>query len=209
MKSKLRFLCFVMIFLFAACWIGSVYAATETSPCTSYYTAYQSAVDVYYTALLAVQRAEVAYREALPGSYPIPSNLKHLVKEYKSDPEGFLKKWKEGVSVHRNIPGPLSGILEVLNAIGSLSDTAALIKAKKDTNTAYDAAKAAFDAAKKAFEDCTGQTVVTIWCERGADCQTPPGVPGNPKAHYNFKCPNYIRVGAKLPRLAKACPGTW
>lgn len=50
---------------------------------------------------------------------------------------------------------------------------------------------------------------MTIWCERGADCKNPPGVAGNPKAHYNAKCPDYIRVGAKLPLLAKACLGTW
>ncbi len=184
MKSKLRFLCFVMIFLFAACWIGSVYAATESSPCTSYFTAYLSAFDAYNAALLASQKAEILYLAALPGSYPIPSNLQHLADEYKKDPESFIKKWKEGVSVHRNIPGPLSALLEVLNAVGSLRDTAALIKARKDTKAAYNTAVTTLAAAKKALEACQGVTIVTIWCERGADCQTQPGVPENPiKTH--------------------------
>ena len=209
MKSKLRFLCFVMIFLFAACSIVYVHAASETSPCTSYSRAYQSAFAAYNAALLAVQRAEVLYLEALPGSYPIPSNLKHLQEEYKSNPEAFIKKWKDGVSVHRNIPGPLGKLLEVLNPIASLSDTAALIQARTDTNAAYASAVTTLEAAEKALEECQGVTIVTIYCERGANCQNLPGVQGNPKAHYVFKCPNYIRVGAKLPLLAKACPGTW
>ena len=91
MKSKFCFLCFVMIFLSAACWIVSVHAATESSPCTKYYTAYQNAVAAYNTALEAVQRAEILYRKAIPGSFPIPSNLKHLEEEYKSDPDAFFK----------------------------------------------------------------------------------------------------------------------
>ena len=95
MKSTFRFLYFVIIFLFAACWIVSVHAASESSSCTSYYTAYQSAIEIYNAALEAAQRAEVAYLEAIPGSYPIPSNLQHLQEEYESDPEGFIKKWKE------------------------------------------------------------------------------------------------------------------
>ena len=51
---------------------------------------------------------------------------------------------------------PLSGILEVLNTIGSLSDTAALIQARTDTKAAYNAATAALEAAKTALEDCHG-----------------------------------------------------
>ncbi len=103
----------------------------------------------------------------------------------------------------------LSVFLEILNSLGELSSADELKKAVIAADDAYDAAKASHDAAKKALEDCQGITVVTIWCERGADCQTPPGVVSNPKLHYNSKCPNYIRVGAKLPLLAKACPGTW
>ena len=91
----------------------------------------------------------------------------------------------------------------------TLANQATIIQAVIDAAAAYDTAVTALETNKKALENCTGVTVVTIWCERGADCKNPPGVQGNSKAHYNGKCPNYIRVGAKLPLLAKACPGTW
>ena len=206
MKATLSFLCFLMIFLSSACWIVSVPAAPESSSCADYLTAYLSAVDAYNTALEAAQRAEIAYLEAIPGSYPIPSNLKHLVDEYDSDPEAFIKKWKEGVSVHQKIPGVLSGLLEALNTVGSLSDTDALKRARTEAKTAYDSAVTALNAAKKALEDCQGVTVVTIYCERGASCQSPPGVQRNPKAHQVFDCPDKI---SGLLGVRVDCPGTW
>ena len=108
MKSPLCFLCFAMIFLSSACWIVSVHAASKTSPCTSYYTAYQSVVDAYNTALEKMQRIQVAIAKVLPGQ-SVPDELKHLEDEYDSDPTGFYKTLEGmGVSLPGWISGPLS-----------------------------------------------------------------------------------------------------
>ena len=203
MKSPLCFLCFVMIFLSSACWIVSVHAASETSPCTSYDTAYKSAVDAYSIALEAVQKAEVLYRKAIPGSFPIPSNLKHLAEEYDSEPDAFFNKLKEGMAVHPNMPTRTSAFL---NGWLDIMDMAAANQAKIDTQAAYDSAVTALAAAQKALQDCQGTPVVTIYCERGAKCKMIPGVQGNPKAHYVFECPDEINwiLGINID-----CPGTW
>lgn len=203
MKSTFHFLCFFMIFLSAACWIVPVHAASESSLCTSYFTAYQSALDAYNTALEALQKAEVLYRKAIPGSFPIPSNLQHLAEEYDSDPDSFFETLKEGMSVHPNMPTRTSAFL---NTWLDIIDMAAANQAKADTQASYDAAVATLEAAETALEDCQGVLVVTIYCERGADCQNPPRVQGNPKAHFVFECPDKISgfLGIKVD-----CPGTW
>lgn len=180
MKSKFYFLYFFMIFLSAVCLIVSGHAATESSPCTSYYTAYQNAVVAYNTALEAVQKAEILYRKAIPGSFPIPSNLKHLEKEYNSDPDAFLKKVKEGVYTHPNIPKNLSRTQAFLDGWLDVMDMASAQTAKSDAQAAYDAATATLEVAETALEACQGMTVVTIYCERGVSCQSPPGS-GQPK----------------------------
>lgn len=200
-KTTFIFLCLVLVLLS----IG-VFDVHASSACVSYYTAYQGAVDAYKTALEALQRAEVLYRKAIPGSFPIPSNLKHLEEEYNADPDAFFKKVKEVVYTHPNIRKSLSKTQAFLNAWLDIMDMSAALTARSDARDAYDAAKTAVETNKKALENCTGVTVVTIWCERGADCKKQPGVQGNPKAHFNFKCPNYIRGGFNL---AIACPGTW
>ena len=166
--------------------------------CTSYYSTYVSKVEVHNSKREAYHRVQVAIAKKIP-PFIAPLELKHLEDEYDSDPNGFYKTVEAmGVGLPGYISGPISGtqLLELNQALS-------------EAKTAYYGAVSAYEAAKKELEECQGMTVVTIWCERGTDCNNPPGDQFNPKAHFNFKCPNYIRVGAKLPRLAQACPGTW
>ena len=176
-KRTFIFFCFLMIFLSSVCWIVSVHAASESSSCTDYYSAYESAVVAYNTALETLQSVQVAVSKATPYS-SVPAELKHLEDEYDSDPNGFYKTLEGmGVALPGYVSGPLSAtqLVELRNALS-------------EEQTTYDSAVTAEATAKKALEDCQGVTVVTIWCERGASCQTPPGEQGRPKAHYVFDC---------------------
>ena len=173
----------------------NVYA---NSSCTNYYSTYLAKVEVHNSKREAYHRVQVAVIKATPYA-SVPPEWKHLENEYNSDPDGFYKT-VEGMGVR--MPGWVSGSLALLQL-------PELRQALSEAKTAYYGAVSAYEDAKKKLEQCQGMTVVMIWCERGADCNNPPGDQFNPKAHFNSKCPNYLRVGAKLPLLAQACPGTW
>ena len=192
-KATFRLLCLMWMILLS---VGVFHVHADS--CTSYLSDYLSKVDAHSRALKARDYVRVAVIKGTPYS-SVPPELKHLEDEYDSDPSGFYKT-VEGMGV--SLPGYVSGPL-------SLMQMAELRGALSDAETAYNTAVTELDTATNALEKCQGMSVMTIWCERGANCQDPPGVQDNPKAHFNFKCPNYIRVGAKLPLLAKACPGTW
>lgn len=172
-KSTFRFLCFVMIFFSLACWIVSAHAASESSPCTSYLSAYLSAVEALESARETRDAVRVAVIKATPYA-SVPTELQDLEDEYDSDPDGFYKTL-EGMGV--GLPGYVSGPISEMQRLE-------IRKALSDAEAAYNAASTAYDSAKKSLEDCTGVNIVTIWCERGANCQNPPGVQGRPKAHY-------------------------
>ena len=192
-KTTFRLLCLTQMVLLSISMLD-VHAASESSSCTDYYSAYQSAVDAYNTTNETLQSVNVVV--AKKTGVNVPDEWKHLEDEYDSDPNGFYKTL-EGMGVA--LPGSVSGPL-------SLAQFAELRGAKTDATTAYDSAVEALEAAEKALADCQGVTIVTIWCERGASCQTPPGEQGRPKAHYVFDCPDQIKgsLGIKAD-----CPGTW
>ena len=146
---------------------------------------YVAKVEVHNSKREAYHRVQVAVEKKQPPFIASPE-LKHLEDEYNSDPTGFYKTIEGmGVGMPGYISGPLS-LVELADLRGSLSDA----------KTAYYGAVSAYNDAKKKLEQCQGMSVVTIWCERGADCNNPPGDQFNPKAHFNFKCPNHLRVGS-------------
>ena len=143
----------------------------------------------------AYHRVQVAVLKATPYA-SVPPEWKHLENEYNSDPDGFYKT-VEGMGV--GMPGWVSGSLALLQL-------PELRQALSEAKTACYGAVSAYNDAKKKFEQCQGMTVETIWCERGANCQSPPGVQGRPKAHYVFDCPDEIDgiLGINID-----CPETW
>ena len=191
MKFKTNFgvLCLVLVLLSIG--LLDVHAAS----CTSYYSDYYSKVDAFNSAMNKLQRINVAVIKATPYA-SVPNEWKHLEDEYDSDPTGFYKTL-EGMGVA--LPGYVSGPLSAIQLVE-------LRKAKTKADAAYISAEAAQKAAEKALEDCTGMSVDTIWCERGADCQMIPGVQGLPKAHFVFDCPDKI---SGLLGIKRDCPGTW
>ncbi|MDE0015016.1 MAG: hypothetical protein OXU51_02430 [Candidatus Poribacteria bacterium] len=209
MKRKTAFLLYVLvgvILLFSFGLLVYVRAADQnSSSCASYLKDYFEKQTQYDSAVGIMQNAQVSVIKATPYA-SVPPELKDVADSYDSNPSAFMDSLKDGLSTHPNVPSNILGLLSGLSQASSLWDRRQVLSAAQ---SAYDSASTALSAAEKALANCTGQSIVTIYCERGAKCQMTPGVSGNPKAHYNGKCPDYIRVGAKLPLLAKACPGKW
>ena len=176
--------------------------AVHADPCATYQSDYDSKDTAYRAAMDNLLRANVAVEKNTPyGS--VPSTYKDLEKEYEKNPGGFLKTLKQGLDVHPNMPTKTGAFIDTaLNFI----NVANIRKARSDAVIALGVAKAAREAAKKALENCKGSPVQIVWCERGASCQTPPGVQGLPRKHYVSDCPDKI---SGLFGIKRDCPGTW
>ena len=156
-KTTFSLLCLVMLLLSVG--VVDIHAIS----CTSYFSTYLNKLELHNSALKTLDRVRVVVLKGTPYA-SVPPELAHLEGEYDSDPTGFyLTIQTMGVA----IPGYVSGTL-------SLQQLVELRGALSDAEAAYDRAVTAYNTAKKAFEDCQGMTIVTIWCERGADCQEPP-----------------------------------
>ena len=109
------------------------------------------------------------------------------------------------MSTHPNVP---SNALGFINGLSTAAQQYELIQVEAAAVTTYDAAKAAHDAAKAALANCQGQSIVTIWCERGADCQLASDGSSNtnPRAHYVSDCPDDVEGAFNLN---VDCPGQW
>ena len=162
MKSTVSFLCFLMILFSSAYFMDGHAAETHTSSCTDYLTSYLSAVEAFNSANETLQRVNVAVAKAT--GINVPPEYTHLENEYDSDPTGFYQTI-QGMGVA--LPGYISGPLLLQQIIG-------LNRAKIEAQTTYNTADAALDRATNYLQDCQGTTIITIWCERGADCQNPP-----------------------------------
>ena len=156
-KTTFSLLCLVMLLLSVG--VLDIHAIS----CTSYYSTYVNKVELHNSARETYHHMQLAVAKKTP-PFIAPPELAHLEDEYNSDPTGFyLTIQTMGVA----IPGYVSGTL-------SLQQSAELRGALSDAEAAYNRAVTAYNEAKKALEDCQGTTIVTIWCERGADCQEPP-----------------------------------
>ena len=190
LKTTFIFLCLLLILLS----IGHL--DVNANSCASYLSDYLSKVSAYNAALETLQRLSVAVAKKTPGQN-IPAEYSDLEDEYDSNPTSFFENLKTAVSVHPGTPSNLSGFI---NGLAQTSQLLQLIQAYTAAQTNYDTAVTAITNAKTALENCTGMTVVTIWCELGADCQNPPGVQGNPRAHKIYDCEEkfYFALGSFL-----------
>lgn len=176
--------------------------AVHADPCATYQSDYDSKDTAYRTAMDNLLRANVAVLKATPYA-PVSPDLSDLEEEYDSDTPGFLRSLKSAMDVHPNMPTRTGAFInEILNIINMGNIRAA----RSAAVVAVGAAKAAREAARRALEACKGSPVQIVWCERGSDCQTPPGVEGIPRGHFVFECPDKISgfLGIKVD-----CPGTW
>ncbi len=204
MKRKTTFLLCVLVgvILLSSALLVYVRAADQNSShCASYLKDYFDKTEAYQDALETFNRAQVATAKASP-SGNVPPDMKKYEDEYDANSKDYLGKLKDGLSTHPNSPSNISGL------INGLGETVSRLQLMQVEAAAYQAALAALTAqkeAEKALANCTGQSIVTIWCERGADCQLHDGNT-NPKAHYVYDCPDKIEG---VFNLNVACPGEW
>ena len=208
MKRKTTFLLYVLvgvIFLSSVCLLLYVRAADQNSSpssCAPLVKDYLEKTKAFEDARDAFIRAKVATAKASPTGN-VPPEWKEFEDEYDANPKEYLSKLKDGLSTHPNSPSNTSGLVSGLDETASRLQ---LMQAEAAAAIAYDAALAAQEEAERALANCTGQSIVTIWCERGPDCQMTPGVSGNPKAHYVYDCPDQVEG---VLNINMDCPGQW
>ncbi|MDE0425436.1 MAG: hypothetical protein OXN25_11245 [Candidatus Poribacteria bacterium] len=212
MRYKATFLIYGLVGVILACLIVSVRAANQNSnPCDSYLTDYLEKTKVYEDARDTLVRAKVATAKASP-SGNVPPEYKEYEDEYDSNTNDFFNKLKDGMSTHPKVP---SNTLGILTGLSQASQQYQLMQVEA---AALEAANNAFTAqqeAEKALSNCQGQSIVTIWCERGADCQMAQRGSSNtnPKAHQTLNCPDKIKglLGIKVncPEKLWSCDPTY
>lgn len=193
-RTTFSLLCLALMMLLSSV----VYA----DPCATYRSDYDSKEAAYLSARSNLQRMKVATAKESP-SGKVGPELKHLEDEYNADKQSFLKNLMDGMSVHPNLP---TNSVAFFNSLLTTISQAEVMEAADYARDTYISAKSALKAAKKALEDCTGMSVDIVWCERGADCKTPPGVEDYPRAHFITDCPDEVEGAFNIN---VACPGTW
>ena len=207
MKRKTTFLISVLVgvILLSSALLVYVRAADQNSShCASYLTDYLEKTDAYQDAMETLIRAKVATAKASPTGN-VPPDWKEYEDEYDANSKDYLDKLKDGVSTHPNSPSNASGLV---NGLSQAPSQLELMLVEKLALEAANAAKTAQEEAEKALANCTGQSIVTIYCERGADCQLASEASGNtnPKAHYVYDCPNDVEGALNINM---DCPGEW
>ena len=205
MKRKTTFLLYslVGVILFSSACLWYVRAADQKPRnCGSFLKDYLEKTEAYEDAREALVRAKVATAKASPTGN-VPPEWEEYEDEYDKNKDKFFDNLKDGLSTHPNAPSNTSGLL---NGLSTAAQQYELMRVEAAAVTTYDAASAAQQEAETALANCQGQSIVTIWCERGAACQNTPGVSGNPKAHYVFDCPDEVEGAFNLN---VDCPGQW
>ncbi len=173
----------------------------HADPCASYRSDYESKNLAFLSAQSNAQRMKVATAKAT--NTKVGPELKDLEDEYDAGPQSFLKSLLDSVSVHPNVSSNASAFFgSLLNNISQ----AQLFTAAFYAGQAYTSAQSALVAAEAALANCTGQSILTVWCERGAKCKTPPGVKNYPRDHYVTDCSNDVEGAFNLN---VGCPGEW
>ena len=131
--------------------------------------------------------------------------MKKYEDEYDSNPTSFVNSLKDGLSTHPNVPSNISGLL---TGLAQSASWYTLMQVEAGAYQTTLAALTAQEAAETALANCTGQSIVTIWCERGAACQlaSEGSSSTNPKAHYVYDCPDEVEGAFNLN---VDCPGEW
>lgn len=161
LKTAFCFLCSTVLIAFCFGLSNSY-----SDDCTSYLKDYLNKFSDFESARDLLLRSKVATAILSPmGS--VPPEWKHLEQEYKTSPDAFVNKLIEGLSI--KLPSGFTSWAQVVIQVKAVSAEIAAVNA-------YDVALVAYSTGKKNLEKCQGMSILTIWCERGADCKTPPGV---------------------------------